>query len=701
MRFTRKVYDEIVSSPIGSGIPEQGGALFSSDGGLTIDKFIFDDKGSWSGVTYSPNVNFINDQIKRLGNEGYYFIGIIHSHPAGCTAISMGRGRGFGYTGSDEEAIIKLLSCMKGTKRLYFPVVQSSVNGRFSMRVFYGEKNNNGTVIIGEDCSIVIVEKDASNAIRREIKAHLPINRYSHSTAIIFGAGNGIELAEGLCRSGVSKFIIVDGTRFELSDMRKDARYDEVGTYKADVVARRIFAVNPVANIKIIRQYVDCSVTKSDFSSWLNNVDRRKSIVVYCEGGKDDFGIVKRLCSEYGISLLTGCTRKGYYDSAYETFLFDFWATPSAAGKREVDCFKHHYDANFLNFVLCDKVLSFFQSSSDKHRRDKVKSLTAELPVVNKYELLYTKDEISKKKVIIIGCGGSRSYAENLARSGVRHFLLIDADIYGKTNLQTQMAYEDELGASKVEVIADRIRMINPDAEVICGKAMLDENMSDEQFAALIGEDWLARPNDVLLAACTDNVIAQERCSRLALKYGLPFIMAGIYPGGRIIEIIFFHPETSKVCPRCMIDKRIKANLSVDRPLPAVSNGTPIFITEQLNAYKGFISLALLLYHSETADKRFADFMDDNKWTTPIRGRKIDRNFMFLTMDARMAEHSGRAAYAQFDRWGQMGGTNFFIGGAFFRKKKPLHGCPDCGGRGKPLIAHKGKMKDTREGLYS
>lgn len=47
-----------------------------------------------------------------------------------------------------------------------------------------------------------------------------------------------------------------------------------------------------------------------------------------------------------------------------------------------------------------------------------------------------------------------------------------------------------------------------------------------------------------------------------------------------------------------------------------------------------------------------------------------------------------------------MSGSNFQIGGAFFRKKKPLKHCPDCGGIGTPLIRVKGTIADTREGLY-
>lgn len=704
MNFTRSVYNEIMLSPIGSGKPEQGGVLFSSDGGVTIDKVVFDEKGSCSGTTYSPDAKFINKLIKCWGERGYYFIGFVHSHPNGFTSISIGRGSGYGHTVSDEDAIVKLLGGMKGTRRLYFPVVQSSVYGKFSMRVFYGEKNLHGEVKIGEDRNIHIVDDIPSNSFRREIQAHLPMDQYSHSTAIIVGAGGGAELAERLTRIGVSKFILLDSTRYSYSDILSIANHCDIGGYKADAVARRIRSINPIARVKIIRQHIDDDVKIENFRFWLDNVDRRKSIVIYCEGGKDDFSILKRLCSEYRIALIRSYQCINYQNSmqCVHTEFYDYWAHPCASAKVEVDYFTRLYGVKPSEVALFGKVNTFFSCPvSKRERRSFAWSEETQPIATEKYEPLYSKAEIESKMVIIVGCGGSRSYAENLARAGLKNFVLIDADVYGKSNLQTQMAYADELGAFKAAVIADRIKLISPEANITVIKSMLDEKMTDEQFAAYVGSEWIDKPSNVLLAACTDNVIAQARCSRLALKYGFSFLMAGIYPGGRVLEIAFFHPAISTVCPRCMFNKRIEANLSVkNKPAPAVSNGTSVFITEQLNAYKGFISLALLLYHSETADKRYSEFMDDNQWITPKRKRKIDRNFLFLTMDSRMAEHSGRKAYAQFDKWGKMSGSNFQIGGTFFRKKKPLKKCPDCGGQGTPLIRVKGTIEDTRQGLY-
>ena len=514
-------------------------------------------KGSRSGTTYSPNVKFINEQIRYWSGRGYYFIGFVHSHPQGFTAISTGRGGGYGYTVSDEDAIVKLLGGMKGTRRLYFPVVQSSVYGKFSMRVFCGEKDLSGSVKIWEDRNIHIVEDVSGNCVRRELRAYLPMDRYSHSTAIIVGAGGGADLAEWLTRAGVNKFILLDSTRYEYSDLSGGAFFRDIGGYKADAVARRIHDINPASRVKIIRQHIDNDIKTDDFRFWLDNVDRRKSLVIFCEGGKDDFNILKELCSACGIALIRSYAYPGYQPAAQyvHTEFYDFWANSCANAKCEVDHIGGLYGVNPLNTALFGKVNAFFSCPTGKKERKDIAWSEEVKPLsVEKYEPLYSKTEIERKKVVIVGCGGSRSYAENLARSGIKHFVLIDADAYGRSNLQTQMAYADELGSHKAEVIADRIRLIAPDADVTVVKSMLDENMTDERFAAYIGEEWLADPYSVLLAACTDNVIAQVRCSRLALKYGFPFLMAGIYPGGRVLEMAFFHPAISTVCPRCMFN---------------------------------------------------------------------------------------------------------------------------------------------------
>lgn len=77
-------------------------------------------------------------------------------------------------------------------------------------------------------------------------------------------------------------------------------------------------------------------------------------------------------------------------------------------------------------------------------------------------------EKLSASRVAIFGIGGVGSYAvEALARSGVGHFVLIDNDVISLTNVNRQLhATMDTIGRSKTQVMAERIRSINPEAEV-------------------------------------------------------------------------------------------------------------------------------------------------------------------------------------------------------------------------------------------
>lgn len=75
---------------------------------------------------------------------------------------------------------------------------------------------------------------------------------------------------------------------------------------------------------------------------------------------------------------------------------------------------------------------------------------------------------LKNAKVAVFGVGGVGGYAvEALARSGVGKFDLIDNDTVSVSNLNRQIiATVDTIGKPKVEVMRDRIRLINPKAEI-------------------------------------------------------------------------------------------------------------------------------------------------------------------------------------------------------------------------------------------
>lgn len=692
VRIMQSAINDIINT-LGKQRPEEGGVLFTDDGG-TISSFVHDTNGRKNGGIYSPDTDTINNEIRRHNNRGEYFCGVAHSHPQGYTGLSMGRyGKKDDYTYSDEEAIIKLFQGMKGTPTLYFPVVQSAYgNAKFSMRMFVAQRRHDGSIKIYED-SWQVVESNEYD--KRLIQNIMPLKKYADNTAIVIGLKCSADCVERLARNGVRKFVLIDSYRYGLPDIGTIAVYNEVGTYIADSVARKIKAINPLAEVRIIRRTVDETVDINHFVEWVNGINRSRSVVIACTDKCEINSAVEKLVANTRIPFLSV-----YYDGRFICSEFkDYYVTSKPTPIRDYTTAQNsRLVVPTLNDFAMELALSFFDKPIVREARLAV-ATTGIKPQVSKFDSLYKEEEIAQKTVVVVGCGGSRSYVENLARSGVRRFVLWDGDSYSKSNLQTQMAYLSELGQNKAEMIALQIKQIRPDAEVIVAAKMLDAKVSDDEFAATVGGVLIERPYDVLIAGCTDNFKAQARCSRLALKYGTPYLQAGIYSGGHIFELVFFHPAISKVCPRCMLKRRYEVNLSSNNvPPQAVSDGTSVFFTEALNAQKGYISLSLLLFRSKTADKRYANFMDDNQWETK-RG-SYDRNFMFYTLDQHMAGNTGIKAYATFDKIGQKMGSNYLSGVCLYRKRRPRKGCPDCGGKG-DLSIIKGTIADTRDGIYS
>ena len=103
-------------------------------------------------------------------------------------------------------------------------------------------------------------------------------------------------------------------------------------------------------------------------------------------------------------------------------------------------------------------------------------------------QLLYGEEAIKKlsdSRVAVFGIGGVGGYVcEALVRSGVGHFDLIDDDKVCLTNLNRQiLATRKTVGKYKAEVMAERMKEINPDVDIRIHKCFfLPENANDFQF---------------------------------------------------------------------------------------------------------------------------------------------------------------------------------------------------------------------------
>ncbi|MDC0609369.1 tRNA cyclic N6-threonylcarbamoyladenosine(37) synthase TcdA [Vibrio sp.] len=96
--------------------------------------------------------------------------------------------------------------------------------------------------------------------------------------------------------------------------------------------------------------------------------------------------------------------------------------------------------------------------------------------------------------VCIIGIGGVGSWAvEALARTGVGELTLIDMDDVCVTNINRQIhAMSGTVGQSKIEVMAERVKLINPDCKV---------NLIDDFISADNQHEYLTKDYDYVLDA--------------------------------------------------------------------------------------------------------------------------------------------------------------------------------------------------------
>lgn len=134
-------------------------------------------------------------------------------------------------------------------------------------------------------------------------------------------------------------------------------------------------------------------------------------------------------------------------------------------------------------------------------------------------------EKLRGARMAVIGLGGVGSWAaEALARAGVGHLTLVDFDDVCLTNLNRQLhATRRTVGASKAALMADRVRQINPKAQVACEQVFYDAETSDR---------LLAQPFDAVLDAI-DNVTAKVHLLATCHARGQRVISA-MGAGGRI-----------------------------------------------------------------------------------------------------------------------------------------------------------------------
>ena len=140
-------------------------------------------------------------------------------------------------------------------------------------------------------------------------------------------------------------------------------------------------------------------------------------------------------------------------------------------------------------------------------------------------------------RVVVVGIGGVGSWAaESLARTGIGHITLIDADDVCVSNTNRQLpALAPNYGRSKAQLMAERLRAINPAIEVeVVESYLTPSNMTE----------LLDRGFDVVLDAC-DSFRVKVEMTAWCRRRKLPLVVVGA-AGGRTDPTLIRTRDLSK-----------------------------------------------------------------------------------------------------------------------------------------------------------
>ncbi len=123
-------------------------------------------------------------------------------------------------------------------------------------------------------------------------------------------------------------------------------------------------------------------------------------------------------------------------------------------------------------------------------------------------------ETLRQANVLVVGLGGVGAYAaEMIARSGVGRMTIADADTVSATNINRQLiALHSTIGKEKTELMAERLRDINPEIELTIVNRFIKDDETDalldsQKFDYVVDAIDTLSPKLALIKGCLDRNI--------------------------------------------------------------------------------------------------------------------------------------------------------------------------------------------------
>jgi tRNA A37 threonylcarbamoyladenosine dehydratase len=188
-------------------------------------------------------------------------------------------------------------------------------------------------------------------------------------------------------------------------------------------------------------------------------------------------------------------------------------------------------------------------------------------------ELLFGAEKLEilrKANVLVVGVGGVGAYAaEMIVRAGVGRMTIADADRVSESNINRQLvALHSTIGREKCEVLAERLRDINPELQL----TLVNRFIKDDETDALLDSDKFDYVVDAI-----DTLSPKLALIKGSLDRGIP-VVSSMGAGAKTDPTLMEIKDIAKThhCPLAhMLRKRLH-KIGIRRGFKAVFSPEPV-----------------------------------------------------------------------------------------------------------------------------
>ena len=206
--------------------------------------------------------------------------------------------------------------------------------------------------------------------------------------------------------------------------------------------------------------------------------------------------------------------------------------------------------------VVSDKGIVFYWKGNEV----KTESYGLYQSIFSRNKGILETDVMNKKCAVILGCGSVGSLvAMELARSGVGHFVLVDADTLEYHNLCRHQCGIEDVGDLKVNALRRKLLNINPNVDIRVFGGIV-QNIPKETL------DEMCVAKETIFVGCADNRTADVYANRIAIYYDAAFLSIGFWERAYAGEIFYHIPGKGMPCYECALGEgdgmsgRVEAN---------------------------------------------------------------------------------------------------------------------------------------------